>query len=77
MLDEEFTVPIDNLGGLRFGTVLPQKANTQCRAGVCVPSHVADPAGLCKVVSDEAALFRTRRLLQVCSSHACAAALSQ
>lgn len=65
VLDDEFVVPMDNLAGLPFGTVFPPKSSLQCRLDVCVPAHVADPQSLCKMVSDEALFYRTRRLLQV------------
>lgn len=68
VLDDEFVVPVDSLGGLSFGTVFPKKSSLFCRSDVCVPSHVADPSSLCRVVSDEALLYRTRRLLQASST---------
>lgn len=86
VLDEDFVVPVDSLAGLQFGSVFPKRSALQCRADVCVPGHVADPASLCRVAADEALLYRTRRLLQVipsiltsCSRHpkACAVATLQ
>lgn len=65
ILDEEFTIPVDSLGDLPFGTVFPRRSSMQCRSSVCVPSHVADPKALCRVVADEALLYHTRRLLSV------------
>jgi hypothetical protein len=65
VLDEEFTIPVDSLGDLPFGTVFPHKANLQCRSSMCVPGYVSDPKALCRVVSDEALLYHTRRLLAV------------
>ena len=65
ILDEEFTVPVDSLGDLPFGTVFPRQSSMQCRSNVCVPSHVSDPKALCRVVADEALLYHTRRLLSV------------
>lgn len=69
ILDEEFTVPVDSLGDLPFGTVFPRQSNLQCRSNVCVPGHVADPKALCRVVADEALLYHTRRLLSVSAFH--------
>ncbi len=65
VLDEEFTIPVDSLGDLPFGTVFPRQSNLQCRSSMCVPGYVADPNALCRVVSDEALLYHTRRLLSV------------
>lgn len=65
VLDEEFTVPVDSLGDLPFGTVFPRQSGLQCRSNLCVPGHVADPKALCRVVADEALLYHTRRLLGV------------
>lgn len=65
VLDDEFTVPVDSLGDLPFGTVFPRESSLQCRSNLCVPGHIADPKALCRVVADENLLHHTRRILSV------------